>query len=118
MIQPASSAQKCQASPSKMRLTLAFGSCCLIGILASLHGGLWLAPFIALCGYAILVELPDRAWNILIAVVITLAVAVAAVAAIQVAEGFPRALGPFGSPNYLGFYAVLHVGLALAWRSR
>lgn len=101
-----------------MRLTLAFGSCCFIGILTSLEAGLWLAPFLALVAYAILVELPERVWNGIVVAMLAGAIAVAAFAVAQVATGLPRALGPFGSPNSLGFYAVLHVGLALAWRSR
>ena len=111
------SIQRNHASPSKMRLTLAFGSCCIVGILASLHA-VWLAPFLALVLYAILVELPDRAWTALAHTMMALAIAVTALAAIQVAMGLPRAVGPFPSPNYLGYYAVLHVGLALAWSSR
>ena len=120
------SSHRRHASPSKMRLTLAFGSCCIVGILASLHA-VWLAPFLALVLIAILVELPDRAWTALAHAMMTLAITIAALAAIQVAVSFaghldqlalPRAVGPFSSPNYLGYYAVLHVGLALAWSSR
>lgn len=57
--------------------------------------------------------LPPRGIRALIMAMLWISIAVALLALIQMAMGFPRARGPFFSPNVLGYYAVAHLFLAL-----
>lgn len=57
-------------------------------------------------------------WRLVWGGALWLSAGIALLSAAQVAIGLGRARGPFGSPNYLGYYAVCHVFLALAWRNK
>jgi len=59
-----------------------------------------------------------RIWRLVWSGALWLSTGVSLLALLQVAVGFGRARGPFGSPNYLGYYAVCHVFLALAWGNK
>lgn len=65
--------------------------------------------------------IPPAGWRYVFGGMLALSVLIAALAIAQVIAGYtffaPRARGPFGSPNFLSYYAVLHFFLALYMRA-
>ncbi len=114
MIHRMISALRCQSSLANTRLAISL--LLLFAIALATCRGHWLTP----CGVAIeflmLTQIGERLWRFIAGQMFVLAIAIAVLAAIQIGVGIPRARGPFASPNFLGYYAVAHVFLALAWR--
>src|SRR5579863_9698982 len=105
------SSQRCQSSPLRMRLAM---SSLLVVSLASGRGH-WFWPLAAALEYAMLASLSERFWRWVAAEALIVSMLVSMLAVLQICLGLPRARGPFASPNFLGYYAVAHVFLALAW---
>ena len=62
--------------------------------------------------------LTSRGWGITFDAFLAFSLFVAALSLVQIAYGFPRARGPFGSANYMGAFAALMVFLAVRRRGR
>src|SRR5579859_6680461 len=77
-------------------------------------------PILASAALLIVLRLlSERAWRTAVGTLLIAAAAISVLGIAQVAVfHFPRAQGPFASPNFLGYYSVAHVFLALAFRWR